>query len=497
MKKNNRYTRSAKHKKKEAMINKHISFVVIAYVLLACYLLFIIINSLLKVNVNYVYAEEGSIHEEGEFKGVLLRNETVFYSDDTGPVRYYVPEGSKVRLDAYVCAVNQDSEMEALLQSQINDHLTQLQNAVDIQRDDYSRIQNKIRDYELDKEKYDMSYIYEARDTIESTLYEISQTVNVVDASLYERIQESIAANEAQMLTNGSYYKVQKSGVISYTFDGFEAYNFENYTLDILHQSLKSTDLIQKQSVQQGEPLYKIVDNYLYYIVSEIDAYAAKHLQDRKYVTLYFPEKNQSIDVRKVEVRKVDNKYYATYEVDRYFDLFFNDRFIDYKMSYSDYGGIKIPNSAVTTKSLYEVPESAIQEVKGNMIIQKVVYSNQDVTHEEIIPVQIKVYYIDGDTAYIRSMDEANPLASTDNIQYVEDPTAAVSAKETTVLGQPIDVEGVYVLNKGYTDFKRIETIYEAESFRIIKDNERYSVGLYDKIATDASNTQEFTTLGN
>jgi hypothetical protein len=233
----------------------------------------------------------------------------------------------------------------------------------------------------------------------------------------------------------------------------------------------------------------------LYYLVSEIDPYCEKHLEDRSYVSIFFPTKNISVDVKVHRTYRDGDKIFAVYELDRYFNLFFSDRKIDYKIIYNQFDGLKIPNEAITTKDVYKVPKSAIQYNKGSYQIQKSVYSKDDTSQQELIPIDIKEYFVDGDFSYVRSIDQESTLNTHDKILYVLDPNATVSDTETYSLEAPNTIEGVYVVNKGYTDFRRIETVYEDKDFRIIESQLRYSIGLYDKIVADSSGIEEFTTL--
>ncbi len=86
-----------------------------------------------------------------------------------------------------------------------------------------------------------------------------------------------------------------------------------------------------------------MVDNYLYYLVSEIDPYSEKHLENRSYVSLFFPTKNISVDVKVHSTFRDGDKIFAVYEFDRYFNLFFSDRKLNYKIIYDQYDGLKIP----------------------------------------------------------------------------------------------------------------------------------------------------------
>ncbi len=500
MSKYNRYKESANSKTKQEKANRHINFVVIVYVIILAYLLFLIYHSFTKEQIHFVYAEPGHIYNDGNFEGLIVRNEQVITADEAGPVKYFVPEGSKVRQGAYVCSVNQDPETERIIQEQINTHLSQLNNTMSLSVDDYRILQEKIKGYVLDKPDEPLDFVYASKDMIKKTILDISHTVYIKDQKLFEQVQKEIAINEEQRLSNGTFYKMPNGGVVGYNIDGFENLDIDALDFAALTGRLSSLDVSEEHTVIPGDPLYKIIDNYLYYIVSEIDSYGMKFLQNRldrnqRYITLHFPRKNLEIIVKIYDLESDNGKNYVTFELDRYFDEFFNNRFIDFIIEYENYSGLKIPNESVAEKGLYKVPKSAIYEEKGSTKIQRKHYTDDNSTHEEIVPLTVKVYFEDDEFSYIDAMDEVQSIRPGDVILYTLDENARVSQSGEYKVEELVDVEGVYILNKGYSDFKRIETVYQADAFRIIANDAGYSVSMFDKVASDASEIKEFETV--
>ena len=50
---------------------------------------------------------------------------------------------------------------------------------------------------------------------------------------------------------------------------------------------------------------------------------------------------------------------------------------------------------------------------------------------------------------------------------------------------------GVYNINKGYADFKRVEVLSENEEYAIVKPNSAYGLNEYDFIVLEADKVQE------
>lgn len=499
----NRYKESAKKIKNQEKANRHINFVVVAYVGILLYLLILMYLSFTKDRVNFVYAEPGVIHDNSTFKGLILKDESVELAKDSGPVRYLVPEGSKVRQNTFVCTINQDPSIDELINKRNDEHLTTISQVTSLTLDDYRILQDKIREYAIDKHFNDGSLVYEAKSALKETIIDISQTVYVEDQELYDRIQAQIAANEDERYANGTYQRIPVSGVVGYTFDGFESYNIDNFSYDLLGKDIVINDNAELETIQEGNPIYKIVDNHKFYIVAEIDPYADKYLKkkmaakDPAFNSLYFPKQNVNVEAKIYDVDFENDKYYAIFEIDRYFDDFFTDRFVDFIIAYDDYEGIKVPNEAVTSLDMIMVPTTGINITQeGHTIVTKLVYSDDDITHTEPLPVIVKVYYKDNEWAYVRPMNDINNLVKGDQIlYYTADEEAAYDVNESFTIGATLPMEGVYVINNGYTDFKRISTIHEEDDFRIVADRVSYSIRIYDKLASDARQVVEFQTI--
>lgn len=495
MSQKSRYAVSAKSKSKFEQANKHINFVVLVYVIILIYLVMVIYLSFTKEHFSSFYAEYGQILNENSFHGIILRKESVVNSTEDGSVKYFIPEGTKARQGAYVCATNQDPELEKVITDQINQHLSQLNAAMSLTLEDHTVLQSKIRDYVIEKNSNDLEYTYLAKTNIQNTLMDLSSSVYVKDQALYQKVQQSIAANEEEHLANGTYYQMPVAGVVGYTMDGFEGYSIDNFDFAMTEKDVVLKDVSDNQNTASGEPLFKVIDNRLVYIVAEIDAYCAKYLEDKNYITLYFPKKNLNFVVKKYSIETKNDKIYASFEVDRFIDDFLIDRFVDFKIVYENYTGIKIPNESITTKQVYKVPRSAIFEEKGLYKVQRKVYDESDTTHTQINPIVIKVYLMDQTYAYIDVMNDETNLNVGDEIIYSESMEERVSESKLYQLESPLILDGVYVINKGYTDFRRIHILHEGDSFSIIEGSLSYSLGLYDRVVTDAKNVKEFTTI--
>lgn len=483
---NNRYIKSKQNKIREQRIakraNKHIKFSVTVYVLIFCYLVFLLISFTNKNKVNYTIAESGQISESDVFTGLIVRNETLVKSKTEGEINYFVSEGTRVRKNTYICAVDSEGEMTRAIQSTMDNINSDINNSVNFDSTSYKYLQKQVRNYVINSNKNKFEYSLSTKNNIEKAINEISNTIIFSNDEL-EPILLNLEMYEDQLNSKLQISSAPISGLVSYTIDGLESVNINNLDLSIIGDKIESKDVVTNKTVDIDTPIYKIVDNYLWYIATEINEECATYLEGKTYITLYFTDKDISIDVKVHEITTNNNKIFAIFEIDRLANEFLTERVVKFKIEYSNSSGIKIPNSAVTKKEFLAVPSESIVKNGRDYGVKKKVYSADFVGGHSIEFIAVDMYYIDGAIAYIPIQDKTNIgdlIIYNNNNEPTEFP-----------LSEKKDLEGVYVINKGFASFKLIETKYEENVYRIIKDDTPYGVRIYDKIATNATKVKD------
>ena len=62
-----------------------------------------------------------------------------------------------------------------------------------------------------------------------------------------------------------------------------------------------------------------------------------------------------------------------------------------------------------------------------------------------------------------------------------------IESREVYRVGLKNTLEGVYIVNKGYFQFVKVERIRQNEEYAIVKKNTKDGLNLYDHIALDAT----------
>lgn len=168
-------------------------------------------------------------------------------------------------------------------------------------------------------------------------------------------IQE-LAELKISMLSNISsnsisYYS-PKGGLISYCFDGLE----QKYTLNGL-ESLNINDIKKvdyelvnqvNSYIQHGDPIFKIVDNYKWYLAFELDSDSAELVRDSRYLKIRLKKIDKTLYGSVTSLTDYGEKSLLVLMVDRYLYEYLDDRYINVDLILKEYKGLKVAKESMT-----------------------------------------------------------------------------------------------------------------------------------------------------
>ena len=162
---------------------------------------------------------------------------------------------------------------------------------------------------------------------------------------------------------------------------------------------------------------------------------------------------------------------------------FCTERFIDIELLLEEEKGLKIPNSAIVKKEFFIVPKAYVTRggVNGGDGVLLETYTDEGTATTQFVETEI---YEETETDYYLD----NTVLRRNN--YIVMPETG----EKYAIGKTGTLEGVYNINKGYADFKRISVLYQNEEYSVVKSNTAYGLNVYDYIVLDAEmvNDNEF-----
>lgn len=438
---------------------------------IALLILLIIIAYVVIISWNYFHDEHISIYEVNEtsiaddstLTGFILREETVVYSEQEGYINFYHADQSKVGKKEVIYTIDKNGTVNDLLEQVQSDHQT---TSSDIQK-----LREVISDY---YSNYNQASYYTVKDfhyDIENTIFEQSRS------NLYSDIKKQLS--EAEKSNEIVKSKAAKPGVISYSVDGYE-----DITLDRINPDLfKDTTSVEREQLSSSEkvaadvPVYKLVTSDEWKIVVPLTDDLAQKLKDQTSVRITVKKDQVSFNCA-LSFQENSGTQFAVLTSGRYMGRYLNDRYLDIELNLNAATGYKIPNSSIIKKKMTVVPKSYIT-------------NGSEKPGEATVPGVLKVTY-DKSGKETQSFVSVENASVKDDKYYVNDtilvPGDTIVDPATTqlvTLNTQESVEGVYCVNTGYCQFRKIEKVYENNEYTIVSPNTSGGISNYDHIVVN------------
>ena len=433
--------------------------------ILIVFLFYIAFEAFSYFNKKTIFSYEvrtGSLAKTNIYQGIALRDEEIIPSIDTGYIEYFAREGEHVGIGDLVYSVDESGVMTGLINSESGGENS-------LEPEDLTQLKNEIAKF---------SSVYSSDDF--GRTYDFLYTVNglvlkLANANMLEEISKANATSDSVKLC-----RAEKTGYVVYNVDGYESLSVNGINESVFDTaSYEKQQLINTNLIDQGTDAYKLITSENWSIVIQLDSERAAELADEGYVKVRFLE-DQRVLSGKIDVFQVLDDFYGVLSFNSSVLAYCTERFIDIEIITQEETGLKIPISSIVYKEFYLVPEEySIEEGEENSMYfyRKVFKEDGTLTAERInLHVYAKedgFYYIDdhaleiGDYLLSADMSSEYPVATK---------------------GQLV---GVYNMNMGYADFRRIKKLYENEEYAIVESNTVYGLREYDFIVLDSTTVDE------
>lgn len=416
-------------------------------------------------HVSGYQVKTGSLFVNNIYTGFALREETIINSDYSGYLNYYVREGSRIGANKMVCTVDEGGRLKDIMTEQSMGENSLSEEALNELKDD-------IMSFASDFDPVNFTSAYDFKYTIEGNVLKLA------NSNILENLEKLNRSGDSGLI---NICNAPTSGIVVYSYDGYEAYQSSQVTSEILEKKdYEKTQLITNELVSKDDPIYKLITDESWSLVIETDAERADYLLEEEYVQVKFL-KNQTLSWAEVKnVPNSEGKNFIELVFNNSMITFCNDRFVEIELMIEEEEGLKVPNSAIVEKEFFIVKEEYVTKSgeNGESGVLKQVYDENGNQIDKFIPVTIyskeeNVYYIDSS-----DLEYGNTIKLMDS-------------NETMELNQKGTLVGVYNKNKGYADFKQIQILYQNEEYSIIKSNTEYGLVEYDYIVLDASSVDD------
>lgn len=361
---------------------------IISFVLI--YLIFRAVPSLLASNAKTILPEKGTLIEKLSTQGFVIKNETVIKSTSNGELQTSSTEGQRLSAGVEVASVNSLNDTSSL-----KEELSQLEESISAL--EKSEIETKIILNEKEK-------ILEMKDSLVNELQNAIATGNFDEIyllksqlSLYDEKNKDISFSNtlvgqsienlkskrdsinSEIKSNNIKYYSSHGGIISYVLDGYEENylpkDFENYTYDkLVLKELKDMDTKTKSAITVGEPIYKIIDNFEWYIAMKIeDLKQIEGFEVGNNIKITLEKDKRELKAKIVSINPSDKKGVVVVRLNTMLHDFYNIRFPKVDIIKSKKEGYKIPTKSIvdkdSIKGVYIKDKSGIVKFRPIIII--------------------------------------------------------------------------------------------------------------------------------
>lgn len=440
----------------------------IGMLIFAAILVYVVICVLMYFRTDHIVGysvKEGSLTSNSIYKGIALRTEEIITGTDAGYVNYFAREGERVAAGDLVYTVDETGRLA--------DYINTSENGENMLSDsDLTELKTEITAFANRFDRTQFADTYSFKHSVEGTALKLSN---------YNILANVDDLNNAAGSMFINYRNAPKSGIVTYSIDGYEDLHLEDMTADLFDQkNYEKTYLVNNELIANGDPVYKLSTNEDWSIVIQVDEAMAEELLEKEYVEVRFLKNQYTSWGETASYTNEDGDVFVSLTFTNSMITFCTDRFIDIELLLEDEKGLKIPNSAIVQKEFFIVPKEYVTkggnggndgvlletiDEEGNLATQFVPTTIYDATDTE--------YYLD------------------DSVLQPGDYIVKPESTEKYAVSKTGSLTGVYNINKGYADFKQVNVLYQNDEYSIVRSNTVYGLNVYDFIVLDASTVND------
>lgn len=355
-------------KKSKKIIAIGIAIAVLVYTIIAV--------CLLLVNPEETYiVKQGTITEEEETTGYIIRNEKVIKGEDFNNGIYTVAtEGQKVAVGQSVFRYYSDNEKDIEikikeLNYKIQELLEQEKNI--IPSADIKAIEKQIEEnIQNINNMTNYQEITESKKNIDNLISKkITFIGNIVENEEIKNLIKERNSYEEQLKTGSEYLKAEIGGIVSYKVDGLEEKLTPNNFNEITEKYLDSLDLRTGKIISTSSECGKIIDNFKCYIAITMNSKNAMQAEVNDSVKLRISN-NEECKAKIIQINEESGKRTIIFEINKMTTDLINYRKIAVDVIWWNESGLKVPKQALIEENgLYYVMRNK-SDIKTKILVK-------------------------------------------------------------------------------------------------------------------------------
>lgn len=449
----------------------------IVYAVIALIFLYVIVQSFFLAQngrAGYVVAQIGDLQEVKEFTGVITRQEQLIRAPQGGVVEYYYPGNRHLSKGAQICSLR-DNYYGDFLKQKLEDVYQQLLNEASASdyAEDFKKLDEQLGEqiagYIRRKTPNNYASLYAMKTAAQTTIGQRDNLLAILQNSTINALLQEQGIYTEQMDEKSVSVSLPAAGMISYTYDDYEGWTWEQVGPEFAKQYQKNyqTITLNLQEIQQGDPLYRLITSQNWYITLFVDEQQSEMFEKGEKVSFFIETDELSAVV--IEREQQAEQYKIVLEVSDYLADYANMRIAQLKFKTSGEEGIKIPKECILEKSFYKAQKKYLYNSSGKQGLMIKGNSSDDfypvgVVYTEELP--------EGAAEGEQYVYFELPANLKEGSLMIENGTASVAP-----IGEKETLPYVYTINGGYQVQKVVTIQYESDRYAIVK-----GISLYDRV---------------
>lgn len=432
------------------------------FLLIVVYVIVLGIGYYMKDHISIYEVNTSEISDDTPLYGFILRSEEVMNTAEDGYINYYNAEGTRVGKGDVIYTIDSNGEVSSMLEQ------LQKTNAT---ADTITSIRDIISSFQNNSSLANYSQVSDFKHDVNNVLLEQSR------GTLYSDLNKALKSSGKSK----SFTKItsQKSGVISYSIDGYEGISQDQITSEILDEYGKATrKQIQSEEITKaGSPVYKLVTSNDWSFIVKLNDDYYNQLKSLDFVKVTVEKDDISFNAA-VALYEKDGCHFARLSTSRYMEHYINDRFLKIEFNLKRASGLKIPNSSILEKEYYVLPAEVITKGdSGNGVIKRVMDEKGKPT---------KQFVSLGDSEFLNGKYYVK-----DSVVSGGDIVLNMESGEDYIVSSKEKLYGVYCVNQGFCEFRPINIQYQNKEYTIVSDTTSGGLAAYDHIVVDPKNLND------
>lgn len=290
-----------------------------------------------------------------EIEAAAIKDERIVYALSDGDISLFKKQGDRVKSGILIAQQFNDYNSK-----NISDELNIINEIISVKQG------NKVSN-----DKVGSSYNNKVKNDLQSALFSkdyqyVIAAVNNLDTndfsyrySGYESYTLEELINHRDSLRKNvssdkiSYYS-PGGGIVSYSFDGLEMV----YTVDRLAEiNLNDVRKLNYQNystlnktINNNEPIYKIIDNFDWFLAFEIDKSYINDIRDKQNLKIRLKKIDKVINTTVFRIQDYGEKSLLILQTDKFLHEYIDDRYVKVDLILNEFSGLKIHKESIVEK---------------------------------------------------------------------------------------------------------------------------------------------------